>query len=97
MIKLIRLVSSELIVAEIDNPATDGVVHLKDPFVLVPNKDGSNLNFYPWSPLSEKGSSVDLCVRHVVYYATPDEDVVSNYKQFTSTIITPQNSSKIIT
>ena len=74
----------------------DEFIYLKEPFALVPTNDGK-LNFIPWSPLSEEDTTVKLYTKHIVYYATPNEDVVSNYNEIFSKIITPQNSGKIIT
>ena len=69
---------------------------LKEPFAMIPTNDGK-ITFVPWSPLSEEGTTVKMYTRNVVYYATPSEDVVQNYNEIFSSIITPQNAGKIIT
>ena len=94
-IELIRLQSNEVIISEVLE-RDDEFIYLKEPFALVPTNDGK-LNFIPWSPLSADGSQVKLYLKHIVYYATPNEDVVKNYQEIFSNIITPQNSGKIIT
>ena len=95
MIKLIRLNSNELIIAQVEGE-TEKTLALKDPFALVQTNDGK-LNFIPWSPLSEEDTLVELITKHIVYYATPSKDVVDNYNDIFSNIITPQNAGRIIT
>ena len=94
-IKLIRLMSNEMVVTEVVEE-NDALITAKDPVALVPTKEGS-LSFVPWSPLSEENTTVGIYTRNVVFYATPNEEVIRNYKEIFSTIITPQNSGKIIT
>ena len=95
MIKLIRLISNEVVIADVVEESDEFVI-LKEPFALVPTNDGK-LNFIPWSPLSEEDSTVQLYTKHVVYYAKPNEDVLGNYNDIFSKIITPQSAGKIIT
>ena len=94
-IQLIRLMSNEMVVLDVVEENEDHLT-VKDPVALVPTKEGS-LSFVPWSPLSEENTTVKIYTRNVVYYATPNEEVIKNYKEIFSTIITPQNSGKIIT
>jgi hypothetical protein len=94
-IQLIRLMSNEMVVLDVVEENEDYLT-VKDPVALVPTKEGS-LSFVPWSPLSEENTTVKIYTRNVVYYATPNEEVIKNYKEIFSTIITPQNSGKIIT
>lgn len=90
-----RLNSNELVIAEIIDEDEEFLT-VKEPFALVPTNDGK-LNFIPWSPLSEEDTTVKLYTRNVVYYATPSKDVVENYQDIFSNIITPQNAGRIIT
>lgn len=94
-IQLMRLNSNELVIAEIINEDEEFLT-IKEPFALVPTNDGK-LNFIPWSPLSEEDTTVKLYKRNIVYYATPSKDVMENYQDIFSNIITPQNSGRIIT
>ena len=94
-IQLMRLNSNELVIAEIIDEDEEFLT-VKEPFALVPTNDGK-LNFIPWSPLSEEDTTVKLYTRNVVYYATPSKDVVENYQDIFSNIITPQNAGRIIT
>lgn len=103
-VQIIR-VSNEVIIAEIveENTDTEGVtfnvfddyILLKEPFALIPTNDGK-LNFIPWSPLSAEDTLVKLYKSTITYFATPNEDVLKNYQEIFSNIITPQNSGKII-
>lgn len=94
-IQLMRLNGNELIIAEVVDE-NEEFLTVKEPFALVPTNDGK-LNFIPWSPLSAEDTTVKLYTRNVVYYATPSEDVVENYQDIFSNIITPQNAGRIIT
>ena len=97
-IQLIRLQSGEQVISEAALPRTrsDDMVELMNPVALVPTQDG-NINFVPWCPLAEKDTPVSVREANVVYYATPNEELVKNYKEIFSPIITPQNAGKIIT
>lgn len=94
-IQLIRMMSNEMVILDVVEE-TDDYLTVKDPVALVPTKDGT-LSFVPWSPLSEENTTVRVYTRNIVYSATPNEEVITNYKEIFSTIITPQNSGKIIT
>ena len=93
-IQLIRLQSGEQVIAETVDSSED-LYSLKNPVALVPTQDG-NINFVPWSPLSEKDSIVALRVAHVVYSAVPNEELVKNYEEIFSPIITPTNKGLIL-
>ena len=90
-IQLIRLQSGEQVISEVSDS-----LELINPVALVPTQDG-NINFVPWCPLAEKDTPVTVKEANVVYYATPNEELVKNYKEIFSPIITPQNAGKIIT
>ena len=93
--QLIRLTTNEMVIAEVVEQ-DDEFLTLKEPFALIPTNDGK-LNFIPWSPLSDADTTVKMYTRTVVYYATPNEDVLANYKDIFSNIITPPSAGKIIT
>ena len=95
MIKIIRVLSQELIISTIAKEDEE-FLYLKDPFALIPTNDGK-LQFIPWSPLSEEDAPVELYKKHVIYYTTPNADVLANYNDIFSNIITPQSAGKIIT
>ena len=93
--KLIRFASNEMVIADVEKE-DDEFLYLQEPFALIPTNDGK-LNFIPWCPLNAEGTPVEVYKKNVVYYATPNEDVINNYKEIFSNIITPPNSGKIIT
>ncbi len=95
-IQLLRLQSGEQVISEVFSRVRDDSVELKNPVALMPTQDG-NINFVPWCPLAEKDTLVCVREANVVYYATPNEELVKNYKEIFSPIITPQNAGKIIT
>ena len=93
--KLIRLHSNELVIAELSKE-DDEFLYLLEPFALVPTNEGK-INFIPWCPLNEEGTTVDVSRKNIMYYATPSEEVIRNYNDIFSNIITPPSSGKIIT
>ena len=96
-IELIRLQSGEQVLFEVGTRETlDHLIGLKNPVALVPSQDG-NIQFAPFAPLADKDMEVVLRRETVVYYAKPNEQLVQNYKEIFSPIITPQNAGKIIT
>ena len=94
-IKIIRLQSNEVIITEVLDE-DDEFVTLNEPFAMVPTNDGK-LNFIPWSPLSKEDTPVKMYKKSVVYYAVPNEEVIENYLNIFSSIITPAQAGKIIT
>ena len=87
--------SNEVIITEVMDE-DDEFVTIKEPFAMVPTNDGK-LNFIPWSPLSKEDTLVKMYKKSVVYYAVPSDEVVENYTNIFSSIITPQSAGKIIT
>ena len=96
LIKLLRMQSGEEVVAELVGES-ESTYDLSNPIVMVPGRDGT-VGFAPWAPLLAEDVKV-LTVRasFVVYVSEPNSDIVENYKQIFSPIITPQNAGKIIT
>jgi hypothetical protein len=95
-VKLIRMHSGEDVVADLIKEQADELI-LSNPIVLVPGRDGT-VGFAPWSPvISPDVKELRIRANYVVYVTDPNEDVVRNYNEIFSTIITPQNAGKIIT
>ena len=95
-IQLIRMQSGEDVVADLIEDKGEKLV-IANPIVLVPGRDGT-VGFAPWSPiLSKDVKELEIRASYTVYVSTPNEDVVNNYKEIFSPIITPQNAGKIIT
>ena len=94
MIKLFRLQTGEQVIAEILSE-TELKTVVKNPVALVPDKEG-NVNFMPWTPLAEKDVEVEVYNATMVYMTTPDADLVKNYEEIFSPIITPAKKGLIL-
>ena len=89
-VKLIRMSSGEDVVATIVNE-TDSVMELEDAIVAIPTGEGQ-IGFAPWSPLvSKTGKTLPVNKNFVVYVAEVAEDIVTQYNQMFSKIVTPSN------
>ena len=95
-VKLIRMHSGEELVAELIEDKGDAFV-LGNPIVMVPGRDG-NIGFAPWCPLAaEEVKSLEVRTSYMVFVTEPNPDVVRNYEEIFSPIITPKSAGKIIT
>lgn len=94
MIKLFRLQSGEQVIAEVLG-ISDTATIVKNPIALVPSQDG-NVNFVPWAPLAEKDVEVEVYSRNIVYVTTAAEELVQNYEEIFSPIITPGKKGLIL-
>ena len=94
MIKLFRLQSGEQVIAEILSE-TELKTTVKNPIALVPSQDG-NVNFVPWTPLAEKDVEVEVYTSTMVYMTIPAEELVQNYEEIFSPIITPGKKGLIL-
>ena len=89
-VKLIRMSSGEDVVATIVNE-TDSVMELEDAIVAIPTGEGQ-IGFAPWSPLvSKTDKTLPVNKNFVVYIAEVAEDIVNQYNQMFSKIVTPSN------
>lgn len=89
-VKLIRMSSGEDIVATIVKE-TDSVLELEDAIVAIPTGEGQ-IGFAPWSPLvSKTDKTLPVSKNFVVYVAEVAEDIVTQYNQMFSKIVTPSN------
>ena len=89
-VKLIRMSSGEDVVATIVNE-TDSVMELEDAIVAIPTGEGQ-IGFAPWSPLvSKTDNTLPVNKNFVVYVAEVAEDIVTQYNQMFSKIVTPSN------
>ena len=95
-VKLIRMHSGEDVIADLLEERSDELI-IDNPIVLVPGRDGT-VGFAPWSPVIHPNvKELRIRANYVVYVTDPNDDVVSNYNQIFSSIITPQSAGKIIT
>lgn len=89
-VKLIRMSSGEDVVATIIEE-TDDVLKIEDAIVAIPTGQGQ-LGFAPWSPLICKSNKeIPVSKKFVVYVADVAEDIVNQYNQMFSKIVTPTN------
>ena len=95
-VKLLRMQSGEEVVADLIEDKGETLV-LGNPIVMVPGRDG-NIGFAPWCPLvAEDVKEIEVRATFVVYVTLPNEQVVQNYTEIFSPIITPNKAGKIIT
>ena len=89
-VKLIRMSSGEDVVATIVDE-TDSVLKIEDAIVAIPTGEGK-LGFAPWSPILSKSDKIlPVNKNFVVYVAEVAEDIVNQYNQMFSKIVTPTN------
>jgi hypothetical protein len=92
-VKLIRMSSGEDVVATIVNE-TDSVLEVENAIVAIPTGEGQ-IGFAPWSPLVSKSEkTLPVNKKFVVYIAEVAEDIVNQYNQMFSKIVTP--TSKLV-
>ena len=93
-VKLIRMNSGEDVIADLISENDDTLV-IGNPIVLVPGQGGT-LGFAPWSPvLSPDVKEIVIKSSYIVFMSEPNEDVVNNYNQIFSPIVTPSNKGLI--
>ena len=94
-VKLFRMQSGEEVVAELVSE-TEQTYNISNPIVMVPGRDG-NIGFAPWCPLvAEDVKEITIRSSFVVYVTLPNEQVVKNYLDIFSPIITPNNKGLIL-
>ena len=94
MIKLIRLVSGEELIAEVDQSENDYAITIKDALVLIPAGEGK-IGIMPFMPYTEAAKGLVIKTKFVMFMIDPVEDLK---RQFTSakTGLTLPNNGKII-
>lgn len=87
-VKLIRMSSGEDVVATIVEDG-DEFLTIQDAIVAIPTGQGQ-MGFAPWSPiLSKEQKDIPVNKKFIVYVAEVNTDIVDQYKQMFSTIVTP--------
>ena len=75
---------------------SDQTYTISNPIVMVPGRDGT-VGFAPWCPLvAEEVKEIAVRASFVVYVTLPNEQVVKNYLDIFSPIITPNNKGLIL-
>jgi hypothetical protein len=88
-VKLIRMSSGEDVVATVVEDG-DELLTIQDAIVAIPTGQGQ-MGFAPWSPiLSKEQKEIPVNKKFVVYVAEVNSDIVDQYKQMFSTIVTPE-------
>ena len=94
-VKLFRMQSGEEVVADLIEDKGETMV-IANPIVMVPGHDGK-IGFAPWCPLvAEEVKELEIRSSFTVYVTIPNEQVVKNYEEIFSPIITPSNKGLIL-
>ena len=91
-IKLIRLVSGEEIIAEVDDP-NGNIVTIFDAIILIPAGEGK-IGILPFMPYTKANEGMPIPQRNIMFMVDPIEDLVTQFKSARSGISLP--SSKIL-
>lgn len=87
-VKLIRLNTGEDVIVDLISETENSLV-LSNPIVAVPSGRGE-LGFAPWSPLlSKEVKEITINKHYVVYVSETQDQIVEQYNQIFSPIITP--------
>lgn len=97
----LKLITGEDVLSEVESQSeTEFVLCNPVGIAVVRGRDGQpNVGFSPFPLHGEQksGITISLAKKHIVYYYTPSEDFITNYKQiFGSGIVVPP-SKQIIT
>lgn len=88
-VKLIRMSSGEDVVATVVEDG-DELLTIQDAIVAIPTGQGQ-MGFAPWSPiLSKEQKDIPVNKKFIVYIAEVNSEIVDQYKQMFSTIVTPE-------
>jgi len=92
MIKLLRLKSDEVLVADVE--VKDDTVVLDTPAMMVPMRGGAGdqvqMGLGPWVPFTAD-KKIEVPLDWVVFMVEPEEAITDNYRQmFGSGLVVPQ-------
>lgn len=98
-IKVFRMVTGEIVIADIKECQTEDHVTLDNPLIinLVPEQDKFAVQFYPLNPFAQELSSgLDIRESAIIYYIDKmDQGVIQEYQKMTGGIITPTQKDLI--
>ena len=95
IVKLIRLTSGEDVIAEVVNQ-TDESITIQNGIVGVPSSQGT-LSFVAWSPmLSKTEKEITISNKFVIYVAEAAQEIVDQYTQMYSPLVTPEKKKLIL-
>jgi hypothetical protein len=93
MIKVIKLVSGEEVIAKIEE-SKEGVIKLFDPlqFMQVPMEEGGvGIHFMPWLAYANIEDGVEIKEDKIIYNIKAGSEVEKQYKEITGEIIVPDS------
>ncbi|NBP01942.1 MAG: hypothetical protein EBU90_17735 [Proteobacteria bacterium] len=97
---VLKLVTGEDILAEIDEDETHVIITNPVRIAVVPGQNGQpNVGFAPWPVHAEQETDAEYLIqkKHVVYHYKPAQEYLNNYNQiFGSGIVVPP-TKQIIT
>jgi hypothetical protein len=93
-VKLVKLITTEIVIAKIKDMSDHDKILLVSPYVLIPSRDG--LAIANWLPFCDN-NSVEINLSHVLFISTPVDDICTQYRQATSDIIIPKINPKFQT
>ena len=85
MIKLLKLITEELIIANIDPIIDNGILKLSNPIMLVMGGDG--VAMIPYCPFTDE-KVIEISRKHVVFETNPNEQAANAYKEQFGGIVT---------
>jgi len=92
--KLIRIITGEEIIAEVLEE-TDDTITIQNGLVVLPTNNG--VGFAPWATvISKENPEITVNLKHIVYVAEVQEDVVNKYNQMFGNKLQLPNSKKLI-
>ena len=95
-VQLLRLVSGEEILADVDlNGIDTDTVVLKDALCLIPAGEGK-LGFMPWMPYTKAKDGVEIPKKHVMFVVEPIDDLKDQHRQATSGLVVPNQGLGLV-
>ena len=86
-IKLIRLVSGEEIIAEMEEIENTKDILIKDAIILIPAGEGK-IGIMPFMPYTKAKNGLTLRIKDIMFMVEPVEDLVTQFKTARSGIVT---------
>ena len=93
-VKLLRIVTGEEVIAEVLEETGDTIT-IQNGLVVLPTNNG--VGFAPWATvISKENPEITVNLKHIVYVAEVQEDVVNKYNQMFGNKLQLPNSKKLI-
>lgn len=85
-VKLVRLSSGEEILAQVVGETVDSI-RIEKPIALYAAEEGK-IGFMPYIPYTKAADGLDIKHQHVLYMVDPIDQILDQYNQATSSIVT---------